>query len=100
MKLFMVQYRVRLLANSIGEELPEKKWTVNSFFICMVFTQYWPKDGKLLVPDFGSGIKRAYLLIDAKKTSLPIDKMGDNHIFSLPLDAPDKISTTIVVETL
>ncbi len=65
-----------------------------------VFTQYWPKDGKLLVPDFGSGIKRAYLLIDAKKTSLPIDKMGDNHIFSLPLDAPDKISTTIVVETL
>ena len=65
-----------------------------------VFTQYWPKDGKLLVPDFGSGIKRAYLLIDAKKTSLPIDEMGDNHIFSLPLDAPDKISTTIVVETL
>ena len=65
-----------------------------------VFTQYWPKDGKLLVPDFGSGIKRAYLLIDAKKTSLPIDKMGDNHIFSLPLDAPDKISTTIVVEIL
>ena len=49
-----------------------------------VFTQYWPKDGKLLVPDFGSGIKRAYLLIDAKKTSLPIDEMGDNHIFSLP----------------
>jgi len=44
-----------------------------------VFTQYWPKDGKLLVPDFGSGIKRAYLLIDAKKTSLPIDEMGDNH---------------------
>lgn len=65
-----------------------------------VFTQYWPKDGKLLVPDFGSGIKRAYLLIDAKKTSLPIDEMGDNHIFSLPLDAPDKISTTIVVEIL
>ena len=32
--------------------------------------------------------------------SLPIDKMGDNHIFSLPLDAPDKISTTIVVEIL
>ena len=55
-----------------------------------VFTQYWPKDGKLLVPDFGSGIKRAYLLIDAKKTSLPIDEMGDNHIFSLPLDAPIK----------
>ena len=23
-----------------------------------------------------------------------------NHIFSLPLDAPDKISTTIVVEIL
>ena len=65
-----------------------------------VFTQYWPKDGKLLVPDFGSGIKRAYLLIDAKKTSLPIDEMGDNHIFSLPLDAPDKISTSIVVEIL
>lgn len=65
-----------------------------------VFTQYWPKDGKPLVPDFGSGIKRAYLLIDAKKTSLPIDEMGDNHIFSLPLDAPDKISTTIVVEIL
>lgn len=70
------------------------------FLYLHVFTQYWPKDGKLLVPDFGSGIKRAYLLIDAKKTSLPIDKMGDNHIFSLPLDAPDKISTTIVVETL
>ena len=65
-----------------------------------VFTQYWPKDGKLLVPDFRSGIKRAYILIDAKKTSLPIDEMGDNHIFSLPLDAPDKISTTIVVEIL
>lgn len=57
------------------------------FLYLHVFTQYWPKDGKLLVPDFGSGIKRAYLLIDAKKTSLPIDKMGDNHIFSLPLDA-------------
>ena len=70
------------------------------FLYLHVFTQYWPKDGKLLVPDFGSGIKRAYLLIDAKKTSLPIDEMGDNHIFSLPLDAPDKISTTIVVEIL
>ncbi len=65
-----------------------------------VFTQYWPKDGQLLVPSFSSRIKKAYLLNDPQKTILSIKSEGDNHIFSLPLKASDSISTTIVVETL
>lgn len=65
-----------------------------------VFTQHWPKDGQLFVPNFGSDIKKAYLLKDSKKKVLNVKKAGDNHIFSIPLNAPDSISTTIVVETL
>lgn len=65
-----------------------------------VFTQYWPEKGKLSVPDFGSGIKRAYLLADPAKKALSVKKDGSSHIISLPVKASDSISTTIVVETL
>lgn len=70
------------------------------YFYLHVFTQHWPKDGQLLVPDFGSKIKKAYFLNDPKKTTLYIKKEGSNHLFSLPLKALDSISTTIVVEAL
>jgi len=55
----------------------------------------WPADGKLLVPGLRNEVKSAILL--AEGTKLAIEKTAEGVLISLPPNAPDKISSTIVV---
>lgn len=57
----------------------------------------WPRDGKLIVPGIKSEVKKASLLA-AKDKNLEITKKGDNLIISLPLKAPDRIDSVIVLQ--
>jgi alpha-L-fucosidase len=57
---------------------------------------YWPKDGSLVVP-MRSGAKRAYLL-GAKDRDLPFTASATGLRIKVPANAPDPISTVIVLE--
>jgi len=58
----------------------------------------WPGDGELFVPGLKNKIKTAYLLTDPEKKKLAV-KNGENGLtISLSMTAPDKISSTIVLE--
>jgi alpha-L-fucosidase len=61
-----------------------------------VFT--WPADGKLLVPGLKSKVQKAYLLADAKKMPLSMTGSDEGVTISVPTTAPDKISSTVVLE--
>ena len=58
----------------------------------------WPSGGELLVPGLKNKIAPAYLLADPKKKKLAAKNNGDGWTISLPADAPDKISSTIVLK--
>jgi alpha-L-fucosidase len=58
----------------------------------------WPVDGKLTVPSFGKGIKKAYLLA-APKQRLSFTVGDDGISLRIPAQAPDPIATVIVLET-
>ena len=58
----------------------------------------WPADGKLTVPDFGRGVKQAYLLT-APKQRLKIEQTSDGSLITVPAEVPDSIATVIVLET-
>lgn len=66
-----------------------------------VFTDNWPIDGNLVVPNLLDGsIVKAYFLADITKTALdisPNDK-GSGYIIPVPANPIDSISTTIVLE--
>jgi alpha-L-fucosidase len=66
-----------------------------------VFTENWPKDGSLVVPDLREGsVVKAYFLADITKTALnitPNDK-GSGYVIPVPPTPIDSISTTIVLE--
>ena len=58
----------------------------------------WPADGKLLVPGLKSKVQKAYLLADAKKMPLSMTGSDEGVTISVPTTAPDKISSTVVLE--
>ena len=55
----------------------------------------WPGDGKLVVPGLKNEIKSASLLAGGKK--LDVTKTADGVTILLPQTAPDKISSTVVL---
>jgi alpha-L-fucosidase len=57
----------------------------------------WPKDGKLTVPGLASKITRASLLAGNKKLAVAAGDAGPT--VTLPPEAPDPISSTVVLET-
>jgi len=59
----------------------------------------WPADGKLVIPNPRGKIETAYLLVDPS-TKLDFTDAGPDAkvTISLPADAPDKISSTVVVK--
>lgn len=58
----------------------------------------WPNDGQLEVPSVEGEIKKAYLLADPERGSLPVESKEGRAIIQLPLKAPDPIDSVVVVE--
>jgi len=58
----------------------------------------WPTDGKLLVPGLKNRAEKAWLLSDAKKTSLALEPGPEGVTITLPATAPDPISSTVVLK--
>lgn len=66
-----------------------------------VFTENWPKDGKLAVPDLHDGsVVKAYFLADTDQKALDINvnNIASGYIISVPANPLDGVSTTIVLE--
>jgi len=61
-----------------------------------VFTGFWPRDGKLLVPGLRNKNVSASLLAGGKELQTSMTDAG--IVVSVPVTAPDKISTTIVLK--
>jgi len=58
----------------------------------------WPSDGRLLVPGLKNQAQKAYLLSDARRQSLKTERASDGLSVSLPLTAPDPVSSTVVLK--
>jgi alpha-L-fucosidase len=56
----------------------------------------WPEDGKLLVPGLKNTVESATLLSDGSTLEAADDEGG--VVVSVPADAPDKISSTVVLK--
>jgi len=56
----------------------------------------WPKDGKLVLPGLKNSINRATLLATGKK--LKISETPDGVIIDVPAEAPDSISSTVILK--
>lgn len=56
----------------------------------------WPTDGKLLVPGLKNWVSRASLLVGGKK--LAVKESPEGPVVMLPLQAPDAISSTVVLD--
>jgi alpha-L-fucosidase len=56
----------------------------------------WPADGKLVVPGLKNSVKSARLLANGKK--LKFTSTADGVEVSVPAEAPDKISSTVVLK--
>jgi alpha-L-fucosidase len=60
----------------------------------------WPTDGKLEVSGLNKIVKKAYLLADKQKVSLPISKAEDKAVITMPDEALNIINTVIVLEIM
>jgi len=58
----------------------------------------WPDDGELLVPGLKNKITAAWLLADPERKKLAVKNGEDGLTVSLPMAAPDKISSTVVLK--
>jgi alpha-L-fucosidase len=58
----------------------------------------WPTDGKLVVPALHNEVKKSYLLTDASRAKLDVQRVEDNVIVSLPGDPPDPWDSVVVLE--
>jgi alpha-L-fucosidase len=63
-----------------------------------IFT--WPSDGQLLVPGLKNQTGKPYLLADASKQPLALERGPRGLTISLPATAPDPISTTVVLPVM
>jgi alpha-L-fucosidase len=68
----------------------------NTTLYLHVFENFWPKDGKLVVPGLKNKIVSASLLNGHKKLKAANDASGVT--ISIPSTAPDKFSSTIVLK--
>ena len=60
----------------------------------------WPSNGRLLVGGLLSGVTQAYLLSDAAKNPLKIERIDDEDLLvRVPTTAPDAVDTVIVLKT-
>lgn len=57
----------------------------------------WPLDGNLPLPT-GQSVKRAYLLADASRAALDVVPAEGGQVIKVPAEAPDAISSVVVVE--
>ena len=58
----------------------------------------WPKDGRLVVPGLKTKIAKAHLLAGWWHKGLPVTHGADGVTIMVPAEAPDKISSTVVLE--
>src|SRR5262249_30271640 len=59
----------------------------------------WPKDGKLVVGGMKTKITGAYVLADAAKTPLHVEKLNDRDFrIDVPAQAPDQIVSVIAAQ--
>jgi alpha-L-fucosidase len=58
----------------------------------------WPQDGKLLVPGLQNKVTKIYLLTSSGHQSLQGESGPDGWTISVPAQAPDSISSTIVLK--
>lgn len=58
----------------------------------------WPTDGILPVPGLLNVVKTAYLLADSSRTALGVQRVGENTLIEVGLNAPDKVASVVVVE--
>ena len=87
-------------AGPFGKQLPWGRCTAkveggNTTLYLHVFD--WPADGKLFVPGLQNKVKTAYLLADSSHR-LKTKASPEGVTISLPGDAPDKISSTVVLK--
>jgi len=58
----------------------------------------WPKDGKMIVPGLQSGVRKAYLLEDAKKKSLHVRAIDDGKSITVGTKAPNDVASVVVLK--
>jgi alpha-L-fucosidase len=59
----------------------------------------WPRNGKLVLGGLKNQVKRAYLLADANRASLPAERFNPLDVrLTVPTAAPDKVDSVVVVE--
>ena len=59
----------------------------------------WPANGKLEVPGLKDQVRKAYLLADKKRATLPVTRGGeDTVVVTVPEKSPDRINTVVVLE--
>ena len=58
----------------------------------------WHASGKLIVYGLAGGAKRAYLLNDADRTNLALEKRGRSTVLTVPTVAPDSLASVVVLE--
>ena len=58
----------------------------------------WPTDGKLVLSGISNETKRAYLLADANKTALAVNRNEDALLILVPVNAPDDNNSVVVLE--
>ncbi|PTR01545.1 alpha-L-fucosidase [Mucilaginibacter yixingensis] len=60
----------------------------------------WPSDHKLVVAGLKNSVTKAYLLADAGQKALPVKRINPLDLeIELPGQAPDKVSSVIVLQT-
>jgi len=85
------------MASPFNSQLPWGRCTrKNGRFFLNVFD--WPADGKIVIHGIYDKPGRAFLLTNTKKISLNLEKAGDSLVVSVPPQAPDKISSVVVLE--
>lgn len=58
----------------------------------------WPDNGNLLIASLKNAPSEAYLLSDPAHNRLRVEKQVDGVRVTLPMDAPDRVSTTLVLQ--
>lgn len=59
---------------------------------------HWPENGELPVPGIYNNPVNAYLLADVNKTKMPVSRVEDALVVTVPGEAPDPINTVIVLD--
>ncbi len=60
----------------------------------------WPQNGILAVPDVLNQPKKAFLLSDAKKSSLRVSRKGEGLTIRLPRSAPDSTDSVVILDVV